>query len=326
MIQAKVICHSRPEGTTGEQDLITMEVEFHRFILPEINTHRVLSRNYQSSRAVPTDKLLEQIKNDPAMPVHWGKNQRGMVAEEEQSEDIELSKVLAMDKHEYGTSTEFYSNKEAWEVAALNAALAAEAFHEAGYHKQIVNRLLEPFMWTRGVITATRAGWDSLFALRCHPDAQPEFQALAYKIRGAINESTPKILKFGEWHLPYVESVHVKGVIKYFIGDMYSDDMEFLSLEEAIKISTSCCAQVSYRQLDDSLEKALKIYDMLNLPANGVFSDKPGHFSPCEHQATYGESVTDLAGNFGTIGKSNWVQYRKMLEYGYENYYIKESE
>lgn len=176
MISAKVVCHSTYDGAMEEDELITLEVEFHRFILPELNTHRVLSRNYQSSRAVPVEKLIEQVRTNPAMPVHWGKNQRGMVAELE----------LDLDSQEFA--------ERDWKQAARYAVAQTEMLLSKGVHKQIVNRLLEPFMWTKGVITATRGGWNSVFALRCHPDAQPEFQALAYKMKEAIEALTPKML------------------------------------------------------------------------------------------------------------------------------------
>lgn len=319
MISAKVIAHSTYEGADKGDELITVEVEFHRWILAEINTHRVLSRNYQSSRAVPVPKLIEQVRNDPAMPVHWGKNQRGMVAEEELNEEVFLEVATCLDPDgSHFFMSDMYSRDLAWKFAAFQAAQFAEAFHNEGYHKQIVNRLLEPFMWTRGVITATRGAWESVFALRCHPDSQPEFQALAYKIREVVEASIPRTLKIGEWHLPFVNKTD-NGL--YYTGDIWP--VSTLTLQEAIKVSTSCCSQVSYRQLDDSLEKALKIYEMLNLPEGGKFKEAPAHMSPCEHQARVEslsdfEDVGDLNGNFGTIHCNHWQQYRKILENGLE--------
>ena len=285
---AKVICHSKaPNG--GE--LTTVEVEFHRFILPELNTHRVFSRNYQSSRAVPVEKMIKQVRNDPALPVHWGKNQRGMVA----------------DEHLIGEKLEDSIN--CWKAAARWAADQAQNMLYYGVHKQITNRLLEPFMWTKGVITATREGWDSFFKLRCHPDAQPEIKLLAERIQEAINESEPNLLNYGDYHLPYA----LEDISKY---------EHTVTIEDLIKISTSCCAQVSYRVLDDSLDKALKIYDMLNLPVDGVYPDDPAHFSPTEHVAKvipscYEESVS--TGNF--TGDTFW-QYRKALEVGLEDEFM----
>ena len=301
-ISAKIVAHS--SNLLGTSELITMEIELHRFILPEFNTHRVFSRNFQSSRAVPTPKLLKQVKENPAMPVYWGKNQSGMVA------DGELG---------------FYDKGAAhlcWKRAAEDAASQAGNLLYYGAHKQIVNRLLEPFMWTRGVVTGTREAFEGFFILRCHKDAQPEIQALSNAMQEALLNSSPKKLKIGDYHLPYVEN----------IGDM--------SIEDAVKVSVSCCAQVSYRALDSSLDKAIKIYNMLNLPANGKYSENPPHFSPTEHVARCREPLEDdeeidlpweevviiyedkaeISGNFAD---ATWRQYRKALEVGEENLFFK---
>ena len=312
---AKVICHSiAPNG----EELITMEVEFHRFILAEVNTHRVLSRNYSSSRAVPIEKMIEQVRNNPAIPVHWGKNQRGMVAENE------------VDNYK-----DFGQGEYQWLGAAEDAANRAETLNNQGYHKQLVNRILEPFIWTKGVITATKEGWETVFKLRCHKDAQPEFQLLANKIKEAIDNSVPNNLNYGEYHLPYVETYKPlgKGSQQYLVGDGTSKQ---LSLSDAIKVSCSCCAQVSYRTLDTSIDKAIKIYDMLNLPVDGVYPEDPPHFSPAEHVAKVVENnlmevsssgyglglvadYVDVSGNF--TGTQFW-QYRKALEIGNEQSFM----
>ena len=177
-VSAKVVCDSKYRDTR----LITLEVEMHRFILPEFNTHRMISRNFQSSRAVPVEKMIEQVRNDPAMPVHWGKNQPGMVAKEE---------------------GDVFTGVQIWDNAAQSAVEYADKLNKNGFHKQIVNRLLEPFMWTKGVVTATEKTWNEFFKLRLHPDAQPEIYALAAHIKKAIGDSIPVMLKAGEWHTPY---------------------------------------------------------------------------------------------------------------------------
>lgn len=198
-----------------------------------------------------------------------------------------------------------------WRICANKTANSAMELQKAGYHKQIVNRLLEPFMWTKGVITATLAGWESFFALRIHPDAQPEIMELAKEIKDAIDKSSYEDLSEGEWHLPYVNSIK-----------------DYDSLEDAIKVSTSCCAQVSYRMLDDSLDKAKKIYELLNLPEKGLYKEDPAHFSPCEHVAMATSEYynteelgllfneTGCSGNFQTC---DYFQYRKALEVGVEH-------
>jgi thymidylate synthase ThyX len=280
---AKVIKHSK----IYNEELITIEIELHRFILPEFNTHRSLSRNFQSSRAVPTRKILDQVRLNPAMPVYWGKNQRGMCAKEELEGDV-LNKM-----------------KTCWTDGAMVAVALAEEMLDNGLHKQIANRLLEPFMWTKGVVTGTKVAWDAFLALRDHPAAQPEIRALAIEIRDAINSSEAIERVVGDWHLPYV-----------------NDD---LTLADAIMVSISCCAQVSYRSLDDSLEKARKIYEMLNFPTKGVYPENPCHFSPAEHVAQitdispYDQTPSEIGGNFQSL---RFYQYRKLLEQGLETYYV----
>lgn len=284
---AKVIADSMFEGNR----LITLEIELHRFVLPEFNTHRSISRNFQSSRAVPVTQMIEQVKNNPAMPVHWGKNEPGMVANEECT-----NRVYKWNWDE-DICGGYDSREEAWKNAAQIAASLAFEFHESGYHKQIVNRLLEPFMWTKGVVTATFNDWQAFLKLRLHKDAQPEIKALACEIAKALLASKPIEKESGEWHLPYVESLEN-------------------SIEDCIKISASCCGQVSYRKLDDSLEKAIKIYDMLNLPKDGVYPEDPPHFSPTEHQVKFEHGAyKSLSGNFH---KHGFIQYRKALELGIE--------
>ena len=313
---AKVICDS--VSPSGER-LTTVEVNFWRFILPELNTHRVFSRNYQSSRAIPVQKMIDQVRENPAIPVHWGKNQAGMQADEENTNLVYLGE--GEEPGGYVEDVKVFV-KEAWEIAASEAANVAQGMYDAGYHKQIVNRLLEPFMWTKGIITADQKGWDSFFKLRCHPAAQPEIQALAYEIQEAMEESEPQQLEYGEWHLPYVKTVSNNSAKDWSGVSYYSEEAE-VSLEEAIKISTSCTAQVSYRRLDDSLEKAIKIYDMLNLPEDGVYPEDPPHFSPAEHVAKCIEPRSLTAGYYGNSYSGNFkcdtfYQYRKALEYGVE--------
>lgn len=293
---AKIIAHSRaPNG----EELITMELELHRFILPEFNTHRSFSRNFQSSRAVPIEKMIEQVRNDPAMPVHWGKNQTGMAAEEEFDVSTWVMDVNYMDGSYQSTLT------QAWQNAAIQAANTAAMFNIAGVHKQLVNRLLEPFMKTKGVVTATKDAYDAFFKLRCHKDAQPEIKLLAERMKEALDNSVPKLLDYGDYHLPYVNV-----------------DINEMLTEEAVKIACSCNAQVSYRRLDDSLAKALKVYDMLNLPVDGVYPEDPPHFSPTEHIAKVMEDYKHESFMCGNLHSGTFWQYRKALEMGMEQEFL----
>lgn len=289
---AKIVADSKYRDTR----LITLEIDLWRAILPEFNTHRMISRNFQSTRAVPTIKLINQVKENPYIPVKFARNQQGMVAGES------------------FTGSEYDKALSEWVNAAKAAANYAEFLSEMGVHKEVAGRLLEPFMWTKGVVTATEKVWNEFFKLRLHPDAQPEIYALAEKIKEALDNSKPVELKQGWWHTPYYD----RGFWTPFHLDEDCTDNP-AELGEAIQISASCNAQVSYRRLDDSLEKATKVYDMLNLPVEGVYPYDPPHFSPTEHIAKAGDCEIEMSGNFHT---DDFIQYRKVLEKGLEKKYI----
>lgn len=251
-ISAKIIAHSK-SGVNGKE-IITFELEYPRFIHGELMTHRLFSRNAASSRAIPVAKMIEQVRSSPAQPCHWGKNQPGMQAKEE------------LDDWNKGLVQGY------WEGASHHAARLAEDMNSAGAHKQIVNRILEPFQWMKTVLTATE--FDNFFWLRKHPDAQPEIKMLAEKMWEALQESAADVLRPGDWHVPYVMTDwDDESNFEYWLGEQQ------LTLEEALMVSSSCCAQVSYRLLDDSLEKAKDIYQKL-------VESQPVHASPFEHQAT----------------------------------------
>jgi len=292
-ISAKIIADSvSPDGVR----ITTYELEYPRFIHSELMTHRAFSRNAASSRAIPIKRMIELIKEDTAMPIHWGKHQSGMQADEECNAYMNIG------------TPQHASREEAWLSARDKAIEIAEAFAEAGYHKQIVNRILEPFSHIKVVITATE--FENWFYLRNHTDAQPEIKDLAGKMLVAKEASTPKELELGEWHVPYYKD-------GYWI-ECQSDE----TLYEAQMISVSCCAQVSYRRNDDSLEKAEKIYDRL-------VTSQPPHLSPTEHQGTPididwvdnpPEGVTHLAHDKNELLHSwsgnlrGWIQYRQTID------------
>lgn len=268
-ITATVIADSINEF---DHQITTLQLKYPRFIHAEFLTHRAFSRSSSSSRAIPVSKMFEQVRTDPAMPIHWGLNQPGMQAHAE---------------HADPARAQLY-----WELTAEAAATHAEMLNELGLHKQIVNRVLEPFQWMHTVVTATE--WKNFFELRCHPDAQPEFQALAYAIRDAINASTPipryrSLLNYNSWHLPYVSD----------------DERDNVHRSLLPKISAARCARVSYLKHDGTQPS---VHEDLTLFKRLVES-KPMHASPCEHQAACGG--TERSRNF--VG---WWQYRELYERG----------
>lgn len=283
MITAKVI----EDSIANNSRLTTMELTYPRFIHSEFMTHRQFSRNASSSRAIPVEKMLQQVRENPAMPIHWGKNQPGMQA-------IEKLREMEMQHCE-----------SEWYDAAENAIKSAKYLASQGLHKQIANRLLEPFQHIKVIVTATE--YDNFFKLRCHEDAQPEIAQLALRMKEAMDESTPKLLKHGEWHLPYVDFPGPRG--------------KELSLEKAIKCSVARCARVSYLNHDNSnpnIEKDIALADKLL---------EAGHMSPFEHQATpiaFAKDTYELAWEKGVTHKDRkdnfwsgnfrgFLQYRQLL-------------
>jgi thymidylate synthase ThyX len=246
------------------QRLTTFVLRFPRFVLSEFNTHRMFSRNASSSRAIPTAKLMQQLREHPVVPVEWGRNQAGMQARDVLDADAAIAAEAA------------------W-LSARDAALAhAEQLRTIGVHKQIVNRVLEPWMWTSVIVSSTT--YDNFFTLRCHPDAQPEIKRLADLRREAFTASTPVARSAGEWHLPFV-----------------GPDDDALAIEERKQVSVARCARVSYlthvgtRDIDADKRLHQQLLDA-------------GHWSPFEHAAM---AAADGA-RFNNF--SGWQAYRHQME------------
>lgn len=275
MIKAQVVCDS----VCNSKRITTLQLKMPRFILAQFNTHRSFSRSTASSRAIPTAKLLDMVRTEYAHPVIWGKNQAGMQASEELEESI---KQLALNE---------------WRIAALNAANSAEKLLELGVHKQIANRVLEPFMWAETIVTATE--WDNFFNLRLHEDSQPEIQELARCMKEALDNSEPKNSTF---HLPYI----IFEEMEDFVQGLVTSDSESINIElykYFVPISAARCARVSYLNHDKSKPDIQK--DLVT--AEKLIS--AGHWSPFEHQA-YALDKNDIySRNF--IG---WEQARVMYD------------
>lgn len=285
-ITARVIADSINSGNR----LTTMQLRYPRFIHAEERTHRVistdpqyvyeyrvddsimacrdLSRNASSSRAIPVKRLIQDVIDDPAMPVYWGSHRPGMQAGDEL--DLDAKFACIMD----------------WNSARDHAIATARRMVASGAHKQIVNRILEPFAHINVIVSAT--DYTNFFNLRAHPDAQPEIQSLAYAMRDAMDASTPTPLKEGEWHLPYITAF----------------DRADNSTDVLCRMSAARCARVSYMTHDGkepTRDQDLALYDRL------AGSD-PIHASPLEHQAT--PSIHSGAwANF-----KGWTQFRKYVE------------
>lgn len=277
-ITARVLADSvNPAGIR----LTTMEWTYPRFIHAEIMTHRQLSRNSASSRAIPLQKMIERVMENPVFPLHWGKNQKGMQATAELS--LEQKLLAAHD----------------WLYARAEAVRYARRLEDIGLHKQIGNRLLEPWMWITVIVSATN--FENLFALRCHPDAEPHFQYLADKARTALDCSLPKAINWGGWHLPLFG----------FVYDKFGNRIDIAGDEEVVqdsfglypqKISAARCARVSYLTHEGkrNVEEDIVLYERLA-------SHRPMHASPLEHPAQAVEHGGRQPSNF----HYTWLQFRK---------------
>lgn len=255
--------------------LVTSELTYPRFIHAEFMTHRMFSRNAASSRAIPARKMIAMVRDNPAQPVYWGKNKSGMSANVE-LEDISTAKAI-------------------WDDARWHALHCAEAFRKNKVHKQIANRILEPWKYITVIVSATQLS--NFFALRDHKDAQPEIQHLARLWKAALDESE-SVERL--WHIPYIQ-----------------EDEQELPLDVRQKIGVARCARVSYLTHDGirSIDKDIELYERL-LSGSGH-----GHWSPFEHVAKATDEV-EIRRNFAFGYKTTqpiwcgnfqgWIQFRKM--------------
>ena len=347
MISAKVIADSilKPDYDNNPVSRITtMIVTFPRFILAEFNTHRMFSRNSASSRAIPFEKMLEVVQNNPFIPIAWQKHHKGMQGTEYFGGET-CAEAWSLIDRAWGYSE--YENKLAvdqlqkeWLNARDNAVQQAKYLSELEVTKQLCNRLLEPFMWHTVLVTATE--WENFFYLRCpkyslfsenmplefrsrkdllkyvNQVEAPEFKnqydnlteldwlscnkgqseihmmALAEAMWDAYNESTPKQLKAGEWHIPFGDDINKSLIFNiYKDGELTihtkplagfsgtHDAVEKWYQEQFVKIATARCARVSYTVVGEenkshNYENDIKLHDRLV---------SAGHWSPFEHCA-----------------------------------------
>lgn len=278
--EAKVIAHSRgPNGAT----LATIQSRIPRFLLPQLNTHCAIVKNARSSRAVPVATLIAEAVADPVMPLFWGANQRGMSA----TKELPLAERVECE-------TQWLEHRD-------EAVRASRRLMQLGAHKQIANRLLEPFLWVDVVATATDMGWANLFTQRCEKHAQPEMQASVVAMARALRDSVPYDLEAGWWHLPYVtgEELAMLCEARHSGNEAAAQDAERLSL----KLSVARCARVSFRLFNGEAANPradVTLYDSLL---------GESHWSPFGHQGqAQPEGVRCRSGNF-----ENFVQYRQTL-------------
>ena len=362
-ISAEVVVDSvDPRGNRLTSLLIT----FPRIILAEINTHRMLSKNTSSSRAIPFKKMVESVQNDPFIPIAWQKEHTGMQGEEYITDEEKIQTCI-----------------DDWLVARNNAIESAKTLNK-GFNrkdeqgnwiqteeidftdkvtKQLCNRLLEPFMWTTMLITGSKEGWNNFFELRCPSykiddidntrfkswkdlisfikgrdkvddsviesyeqfsvieklqknkgQAEIHIMDLAEKIYDAMNESTPKQLQGGEWHIPFEDKMHFWGA-EYFpalFGNPTQEEKNILK----VKISTAMAARTSYTVVGE--EKGIDYQKMIDLH-DRLIGQNPPHSSPMEHCARVMTSEEYYLFNRGEAYIDSWHKSPDILGFTPEN-------
>ena len=335
--EAKIIKDSICNG----QRLTTMQVTFPRIILAEWNTHCMFARNTSSSRAIPFTKMVKSIIEEPFIPVHWGVNQSGMQAFTElagEKRELAIKKWLTARDHAIRIATELASEQctdcqgtgkvrcyhyQFGEIDRPNeepdSSEVIAYSEEPGFscptcggdglglnvHKQIANRLLEPWMFTTNCTTGDASAWSNFFALRCEKDAEPHMQKIAYMAQKEYFTSTPQVLEPGQWHTPYIRYEEYEEIRDWSDAQPF-DSVLFAktkaNINALVQVSTGRCARTSYLTQEGTRDfsEDIKLHDRLRYHT-------PLHASPFEH-------VCLAVGDWNRFGKYiGWKSYRHML-------------
>lgn len=314
MIKAEIVADSKNEfGNRITTFVLTMP----RIVLAEFNTHRMISRNSASSRAIPFETIVKRVNENPFIPISWMKEHTGMQGNN-----------YFRDEYIDGNN-DTLNLQDLWLQARNDAIKKAIALSEYGLSKQFCNRLLEPYMLHTVVATSTE--WENFFALRAHPMAEIHMQDLAFKMLDEYNKSEPELLHPGEWHIPFEDNMNEES-LRLFAG---ADGNKIPKPIYKVMASAGICAGVSYGRIKDNVDIAdmIDLHDSLVIrPYDGKRGirtiNDPIHASPTEHQA---QAMTKDEINYfsdkkwvGKGGNQEWSggwdgnfigfkQYRKML-------------
>lgn len=364
-ITAEVIADSICKG----RRITTMLLKYPRIIHSEMCRHRVFSRNTASSRAIPAQKMIEAVMNDPFIPIAWQKQHTGMQGTKYITDPAQIEKEV-----------KFWLEDRTYAVGRALSRI------ERGVTKQLVNRPLEPWMWTVEIVTATE--WENFFHLRCpqyefnapyilankffrsrrdvirvleqneyentwgaarsmsdlewlqfnRGQAEIHMMAIAEAMWDARNESIPKVLQPGDWHIPFGDMISIDDPV--FAAHMNNAEGLFTDrlFGTKLKIATARCARTSYTVVGEAKHKqcshcggtgVILKYDgdggtveCTKCNGSGAITNTPdyqkdielhdrlvasGHWSPFEHCAramTDEEYETHVSGTIPSLIKS----------------------
>lgn len=309
--------------------ITTMEVVFPRFILAELATHRVFSMNSASSRAIPYRKMRKMVLNDPFIPIAWQKEHTGMQGTEYITNESEITNL-----------------KIEWLKARNEAVNQADTISRLGATKQLCNRLLEPFMWHKALVTSTE--FENFFSLRCplyydgkshhkskvdycnanntdineykeeywqsinEGQAEIHIMELAESMWDAMNDSEPTKLHGGQWHIPYGDNMDYIKLGVETKGYYKLNPAEEVDVDKwALKVAVARCARLSYQTVGDSPKidygADIRLHDILL---------SSGHMSPFEHCAQALGGIKDLIVRNDRRSRNlkGFTQYREIVE------------
>lgn len=259
MFNAKIIADSK--NAHGNR-ITTMIVTFPRIILAEFNTHRMFSRNSASSRAIPFERMLKSVDENPFIPLRWMRDHRGMQGDSYFTDKDMIGQFRAIDICE-----------SKWLQAREYATTQAVMLNKIGVTKQFINRLLEPFMWHTVIVTATE--WENFFALRVNNQAEIHMQHIAQMMLDEYNRSEPKLLQPGEWHIPFGEHAG-----------------------NSIKIATAMCARVSYTTIESEIQRSDKDVELHDKLLNAGHMSPFEHCAIAMNEIDYHPPYNGWSANF----------------------------
>lgn len=322
-ISAKIVADSiSPQGHRITSFILT----YPRFIHGELMTHRMFSRNSASSRAIPFKKMVEMVKTDPFIPIAWQKDHSGMQGteyftdselacpefkEEIPDTSIEHFTQVWLTGRDNALNTANYLNQSGVTKQLCNRLLEPFMWHtvlvtatefdnffelrcpQYNYlfdfyksRKEVIEKSTNgKYNDGRDLSTFTDIDW---LKINVSP-AEIHIQALAEAMWDEYNQSKPKQLQPGEWHIPFGDTFDENELTKILnrIRPIQPAWLEWQINQInnlKIKIATARCARLSYMTFEGKIdyEKDIDLHDQL-LASH--------HMSPFEHCA---RAMTDL--------------------------------